>query len=521
MGAITNVDLLWVGLAVAGAGTLGFSIYFANSRSMTSRAFLWLALVSIAWSLANFSSARVLNPLTLIWLIRLVIFFASWLVFALLILALQFPSEELVIPRRTFFGLLIWTAVISLVTLTPLVFETVVSILPTVETRTGPGVFLFAVTVFGYIGTALWVLFKKTFWGEESVRQRTELILAGFAVSFIFLAIFEFIFPAFLNDPILVPYGGLFLLPFIATTAYAIMRYRIFNPRVALYGILTFVLATATFFDVLVSSSVSIVLYRSGELVLILVAGILLIRSMAREFELEEELKEINKRQETLIHFIGHEVKGFLTKAAGVFSMLDEGDFGPLPDGIKPVVAHALEDTRHGVTSVSDILKASNLKRGTVSYTKAPFDLKAALAEAVERARATAEQKGLKLSFTAGDGDFTVNGDRGEIVDHVLRNLIDNAVNYTIAGSVDVSLAREAGQCVFAVKDTGVGITDADKAKLFTEGGHGAESQKVNVNSTGYGLFIAKQVVDAHGGTISASSQGPGKGSTFTVTFPA
>src|SRR4029077_9064741 len=104
---------------------------------------------------------------------------------------------------------------------------------------------------------------------------------------------------------------------------------------------------------------------------------------------------------------------------------------------------------------------------------------------------------------------------------HVLRNLVDNAVNYTLSGKIEVSLDKKDGKYVFAVKDTGVGISDEDKVRLFTEGGHGKESQKVNVHSTGYGLFIAKNIVTAFGGTIRAESEGPGKGSTFIVELPA
>ncbi|MDE1919073.1 MAG: HAMP domain-containing histidine kinase [Patescibacteria group bacterium] len=70
------------------------------------------------------------------------------------------------------------------------------------------------------------------------------------------------------------------------------------------------------------------------------------------------------------------------------------------------------------------------------------------------------------------------------------------------------------------MKDTGIGITEEDKKRLFTEGGHGKDSQKVNVHSTGYGLFIAKNIVEAHGGTIRAESEGAGKGSTFIVELP-
>jgi len=181
----------------------------------------------------------------------------------------------------------------------------------------------------------------------------------------------------------------------------------------------------------------------------------------------------------------------------------------------------ALAETRQGAASVATILKAANLKKGTVTYTKEPFDMKALAAEAVEKERFMAEKKGLALSFTADDSSYQMTGDKEQINSHVLRNLIDNSINYTPTGSIATSLKKENGKIIFTVKDTGVGITDEDKAHLFTEGGHGKNSQTINVHSTGYGLFITKSIVEAHGGTVRAESEGQGKGSTFVVEFPA
>ena len=143
---------------------------------------------------------------------------------------------------------------------------------------------------------------------------------------------------------------------------------------------------------------------------------------------------------------------------------------------------------------------------------------------AIEKAKSTAEDKGLTLSLTTADDSgvgYTFNGDKGKIGDNVFRNVIDNAINYTPSGSVAISLKKESGKFIFSVKDTGIGITEEDKKLLFTEGGHGKDSQKVNVHSTGYGLFIAKNIVEAHGGSILAESEGAGKGSTFVVELPA
>jgi len=519
MESLLNIDLLWVGIAVSGAGTLGFSIYFSDAKNATSQAFLFFAIVSIFWSIANFASARVTNPVSVLWLIRLVLFFATWHAFSFFVLAKQFPASESIFRKRTFLGLLSWTAVISIVVLTPTVYEAATVVGSTIETQTGPGIALFGLTVFGFIGTGIWMLGRKLLHSAGTERHQMEFVFTGMVVTFVFLVVFNFLFPAFLNISTLVPFGGLFLLPFIVGTAYAILHYRLFNVRVALFGFLAFILATATFFDVLLSDSIGLIFYRIVELTLVLIAGILLIRNIVREFKLEQELQETNERQETLIHFIGHEVKGFLTKAEGAFASLVEDDFGTLPEGLKPLVARSLVETRQGSASVAAILKAANLKKGTVTYTKVLFDLKELVAEAVEKEKIVAEQKGLSLTFTVDDAAYQMMGDKEQIRDHVLRNLIQNAINYTPSGSIALSLKKENGRVIFAIKDSGIGITEEDKKKLFTEGGHGKDSIKVNVHSTGYGLYIAKSIVEAHGGTVRAESEGVGKGSTFMIEF--
>ncbi|HVW82511.1 MAG TPA: ATP-binding protein [Candidatus Paceibacterota bacterium] len=521
MEGILNIDLLWVGLAVAGAGTLGFTIYFSDQESATAKAFLLFTSASIFWSIANFASARVSDPTAVLWLIRLVLFCASWHAFSFFLLAYQFPERAARISKRLFFALLSWTAVVSIVVLTPVVYEAVLAVSPSVKTQTGPGIALFGLTVLSYIGAGLYQLTRKFFRSGGAERHQMEAVLTGTALTFVFLIVFDFLFPAFFDIPTLVPYGGLFLLPFIMGVSYAILHYRLFNLRVALFGLLTFLLATATFFDILLSDTAWLVLYRVVELGLVLTAGIWLIKSMVREFELERELQETNARQEGLIHFIGHEVKGFLTKAQGVFSLMSEGELGPVPESMRPFVERGLADTKDGVASVSDILKASNLKKGTVNYEKKPLDLAALVKETVEKEKPTAERKKLALLLDIEGEGYQMTGDGPQIADHVLRNLIENSINYTPTGSIHVSLKKAPGKYVFAVSDTGIGISAEDKARLFTEGGHGKDSQKVNVHSTGYGLFIAKQIVEAHGGSISASSEGPGTGSTFTAEFPA
>lgn len=73
---------------------------------------------------------------------------------------------------------------------------------------------------------------------------------------------------------------------------------------------------------------------------------------------------------------------------------------------------------------------------------------------------------------------------------------------------------------LLSVKDTGIGINEEDKKRLFTEGGRGKDSVKVNVDSTGYGLYTVKLIADAHNGRVWAESAGAGKGSQFYLELP-
>lgn len=332
---------------------------------------------------------------------------------------------------------------------------------------------------------------------------------------------------------VLEQYGYFGMTIFIGFLTHLIVRYKAFSIKLLATQALVFALVALIASEFFFVRNVTNMFLTGVTLFLAIGFGFFLVRSVKREVEqrekiekLAEELQETNERQEVLFHFIGHEVKGFLAKDAGAFASLSEGDYGALPEAMRPFVEQALAGARQGADSVGNILKASNLKKGAVTYVKEPFDLKALAAEAVEKAKVAAEKKGLTLSFTADDASYQMTGDKVQISDHVLRNLIENSINYTPTGSISVSLKKDpstglgAGKFVFAVKDSGVGITEEDKKRLFTEGGHGKDSQKVNAHSTGYGLYIAKSVALAHGGTIRAESEGEGKGSTFVVEFP-
>ncbi len=423
-------------------------------------------------------------------------------------------------------------AVISLLTLSPLVFNHVTTLAPVGQVSTvakGPGILLFIGIVIYLFIAAFYTLVKKINQAEGILKSQLKVMFYGLLCTFLLIAIFNFLLPAVFNDLGLAPLGALFILPFIAATFYAMDKYKFLNTKVVAATFLIFVLAVLSFAEIIFSTTLTLILFRSGIFLMVLGLGILLIRTVLREVQQrelieqqEKSLEIANARQENLLHFISHEVKGYFTRSAAAFAAITEGDYGAISPELKTLSSTALAETRKGVETVMEILDAGNFKKGTVKLAHEPFDLKVSLEKTITDFQPAAQGKHLTLDASVPtDTSFTVVGDEPQLRKHVIGNLIDNAIRYTPQGSVQISLSQNGTTILFTVRDTGVGITPEDMGRLFTEGGRGTESVKINVHSTGYGLFIAKSIVEQHGGRIWAESQGAGKGTTFFVELPA
>jgi len=227
-----------------------------------------------------------------------------------------------------------------------------------------------------------------------------------------------------------------------------------------------------------------------------------------------QQLLEANQNQEQLLHTVSHEVKNFLTKDVAALSSIADGDFDAHPEMLKSVAGTALSEARKGVKEMMALLDKKGL-----ALEIAPFDMRESLLKLTEASAVAAQKKGLSFAVQA-PSTIRIAGDEEKLMQLVVKNLIDNAINYTPSGSVTVSLNQVGPVARLIVADTGVGLSEDDTARLFTPGGKGSDSRSINPDSTGYGLAIAKNIIEAHGGRISAESAGPGKGATFIVELP-
>ena len=313
--------------------------------------------------------------------------------------------------------------------------------------------------------------------------------------------------------------GPIGMVVFLGSMAYIIVNFQAFNIKLlgtqALLVSQGFILVSLFF----IRDIYYIYAVIGISLILFLILGILLVRGVRQEVVLRESLEEANQGQSSLIHFMNHQIKGRFGNIKNVFAELLTDDYGAMPLDSKPLLEKGLDEANVGVNYVQSILRGASAESGQLQYDKKPMDMKIAVENISANQKEFVEQKGLKYSLTIEPGEYTIMGDTLQLGE-AIKNLIDNSVNYTPTGSISVILSQKGTAVLMKVVDTGFGISEADKPKLFKSGGRGADSLRVNVNATGYGLVFVKNVVEAHGGKVWFESAGRDKGSTFYLELP-
>ncbi len=544
MNFLFNLDLLSVGIAIAAIGILGVVIYLSKPKSATSKAFLFFSLITICWSIANYANYQVHSTLVSFWILRFVIFFAVWHAFTFYQLADFFPQEKVTLSNRYKYIIVPGVFITSLLTLTPLVFSQIAEVSSDgkiLKITNGPGIIIFAAVILLLILRSIYLLFKKTREASGEEREQFQTIASGTFITFLLLIVGNFILPAFFDMPQFIPLGALFMLPFVVATAYAIIRYHFLNIKVISTEILVFVLAIVTLLEVILSEDLSTLVFRVGQFALVLAFGILLIRSIIREVAQREKiehlahelsvtadrliianakLKEIDRQKTEFVSIASHQLRSPLTAIKGYASMMLEGSFGKLGKEAKEATNRIFESSQKLVNVIEDFLNVTRIELGKMKYEMTDFDLKELAENVVSEMKPTIERKGIEFSFNAAAGSYMINGDQGKI-SQVLSNLIDNSLKYTPRGSVAVSVERTGDKVVFKVKDTGVGIAPTTMPKLFEKFIRADDAGETNIHGTGLGLYVAKQIVEAHNGRLWAESEGEGKGSTFFAEFAA
>jgi len=242
-----------------------------------------------------------------------------------------------------------------------------------------------------------------------------------------------------------------------------------------------------------------------------------------RDQRRREELIIEGRRKDEFLAMLAHELRNPIAPIRYAAARLRSGD--PTPsrlDWARDVINRQVDQLTR---LVDDLLDVSRITRGKISLDLAPIEVDTIVARAVEAVRPLVEARKQDLKVTRPFERLTVNGDATRLA-QVVSNLLNNAVKFTpergqISISVEVDKQGERpGWVRLSVADSGVGIRAELVPEMFNLFAQGAENQGRAQGGLGIGLTLVRSFVEMHGGTVTGSSEGPGRGSTFVVRLP-
>jgi signal transduction histidine kinase len=239
---------------------------------------------------------------------------------------------------------------------------------------------------------------------------------------------------------------------------------------------------------------------------------------VAQYLERERGERETQRMRDEFVATVSHELRTPLTAIDGWLHVLLSEEPGPLTEDQRRFLNTVKRNSARLMRLVGHLLLSQQLESGRLELELGEVDVAELAREAVELISASATEKGIELDAQL-DGPVVVHGDQGRLA-QLLGNLLANAVKFTPAGGrVSISARAEAGTCRIAVSDTGVGIPEGERDRLFQRFYRASSATRNGISGTGLGLSISKAIAESHGGSISvAGAHGPG--TTFVVELP-
>ncbi|MCF7843427.1 hypothetical protein K9M47_00850 [Candidatus Gracilibacteria bacterium] len=535
----TNLDLLSVGITIAAIALLGFIVYISNVKSITSISFLIFCTVTMLWSFFNYISYQTSDPESYLILWKTVIFLGFWHSFSFFNFLYVFPRGKVVFPSWYKYLLFPYIVVLSFWAFAgDLVFSGVLinngSLTPIVER----GIILFTLTVCLLIISSFVFLIRRIVISKDVDKKPYVIILVGALLTFVLLFTFNLILPALFEITRFIPLGAVTILPFSVFTTYAIFKHKTFKVKNIGSTLMAFFLCTATFVEVIFAETPGQLILRVGIFLFVLLISIEFVKNIFILEHLTEKLEDANVKLQALdklksefISLASHQLRSPLTVIKGYASTLTDGVVGDLTDKQKEVAQHIYVSAQGLANVVEDFLNVTKIEQGGMKYEFAYTDIRTIVNDLASDMRIPAELKKLDFQTDINEGTFMVNADATKMK-QVFLNLIDNSIKYTKDGFVKVwlhSVNDDKGESAdskpglkymkFGVSDSGIGVSEETKAKLFQKFSRG-EGAVMNGGGSGLGLYLAEEIVEAHGGKIVIDSEGLGKGATFSVTLP-
>ena len=231
----------------------------------------------------------------------------------------------------------------------------------------------------------------------------------------------------------------------------------------------------------------------------------------------EEEIRTAARRREEFLAMLSHELRNPL---AAVVSAIKVMQTNGKPDAVEKARLIVERQSRHMARLLDDLLDVSRITRGGIELRKEDMDLAGVIGFAIEAITPVLEDRNARVITDISDEVLSVRGDSARI-QQVVMNLLSNSARYSPPGKpIQLSAAVEEESVVLRVKDEGRGISPAMLSEIFELFVQNEQGLERSSGGLGIGLTLVRQIVELHGGTVKAYSDGPGTGSEFVVRLP-
>lgn len=241
-------------------------------------------------------------------------------------------------------------------------------------------------------------------------------------------------------------------------------------------------------------------------------------KAMAEQDALIAALRQADQRKDEFLAMLAHELRNPLAPIVSAATMLS--NFNLDPSMVQRASEIVARQAGHMTSLIDDLLDVSRVTRGKVELELRELDFKDVVADAIEQVRPLIEKHRHRLTLDLPPARAIVVGDRKRLV-QVMTNLLSNAAKYTLEGGrIEVLLTTQGDALAVAIRDDGIGMSPeliASAFDLFAQGARGLDRSQ---GGLGIGLALVRSLLKLHGGTVEASSEGAGRGSTFKVGLP-
>lgn len=238
------------------------------------------------------------------------------------------------------------------------------------------------------------------------------------------------------------------------------------------------------------------------------------LRARSRQFE----IRKADNSKDEFLAMLGHELRNPLAPIGAAAQLLEI--VATDPERVRHASRIIARQVGHMTSLIDDLLDVARVTRGLITLDHESLDLRYILSEAVEQVNPSLRAKKHQLALHLPPEPATVLGDRKRLI-QVVTNILSNASKYTPdGGSIAARLQVNAGEVVLAISDNGIGMTSAVVGRIFELFAQAERTPDRSQGGLGLGLSLVRSLVESHGGSVSAQSEGLGKGSVFTIRLP-